>query len=143
MYWWNATFVEGFGPLYHKWHVDMMRYIHQLATENNMTTASRPKNFLSSNELLMLYRVVMDANTGVDNLKQHYAAWLLSWCTGTRPGSITVGKGYGKNDELTTGLPRGVDETLRWSDIEWVKNEVSHRCRHQLHSGVKYPSSPY
>ena len=101
-----------------------MKFIHQIATTQRLTTASRPKHFLSENELLMLFQVVMDADRGVKNLKQHYAAWLLAWTTGCRPGSITVGRGYGKDDMMTDGTPRGVDETLRWSDVEFLKNKA-------------------
>ncbi len=101
-----------------------MSFIHQLATIKALTNISRQKNFLSSDELLMLFRAVMNTTSGVDDWKQCYAAWLLAWGTGARPGSIAVGDGYSAEDTLSDGSLRGHDETLRWKDITWLKNKV-------------------
>jgi hypothetical protein len=32
-YWWNALFLDDFGTIYHKWHVTLMKWIHQVATD--------------------------------------------------------------------------------------------------------------
>ncbi|KAI8937069.1 hypothetical protein NX059_006288 [Plenodomus lindquistii] len=128
LYWWNALFVKDFSAIFISWHTSLMKWIHQLATHFTLSTASREKLLLTDEELSMLYRVIMSSQRGVDNSKQHFAAWLLAWTTGVRPGSITVTKGYGKGDTLSTGAVRTTDETLRWSDVQFFKNEDGRVC---------------
>lgn len=63
-------------------------------------------------------------DTGLDNWKQHYAAWLLSYITSVRPGSITVSPGYERGAELGAAhLRREDDETLRWQDVTFFRME--------------------
>ncbi|KAJ8116781.1 hypothetical protein OPT61_g1866 [Boeremia exigua] len=136
LYWWNYHFVQGFSTIFHKWHVKMMYFIHQIATTKSLTTVSLQKNFLSSNELLMLFGAVMNTTSGVDDWKQHYAAWLLIWRTGARPGLIAVADGYSAEDVLSDGSLRRYDETLRWNDVTWLKNkggQLSFRLKLRLH----------
>ncbi|KAI8940677.1 hypothetical protein NX059_001947 [Plenodomus lindquistii] len=123
LYWWNAHFVPNFSNIFISWHTRMMKWIHQIATHFALTTGSREKTMLTDEELTLMYRVIAGSTKGVLNSKHHYTAWLLAWTTGVRPGSITVTKGYAKGDLLATGAARSTDETLRWSDVEFFKNE--------------------
>jgi hypothetical protein len=141
-YWWNALFLDNFGTIYHKWHLTLMKWIHQVATEFQLLTMSYEKNNLTDTELSMMFRVVMDDSLkGVENYYQHYVVWVLAWVTATRPGSLTVSPGrcfdlpagygiyadnvtvgYAATDTLANGKARGFDETLRWSDVEFFKH---------------------
>jgi len=105
-----------------KWHSELLKWIHQVATQFQLSTSSFEKNLLTDAELLLLYRAVTAATTGVDNAMQHYNIWLLAWGTGARPGSMVVAEGYGRSGRLSTGEARGVDETLRWEDVQFFKH---------------------
>jgi hypothetical protein len=63
-------------------------------------TASYAKYNLSDPELALIFRFIMQQDYGVANLKQHWAAMLLAWITGSRPGSFTVSHGYSKGTSL-------------------------------------------
>lgn len=55
-----------------------MKWIHQVATEFSLLTAFFKKEHLADTEISMLFRVVLDSTTGVQNLEQQYAAWCLA-----------------------------------------------------------------
>lgn len=141
-YWWNALMIDNFGIVYHKWHVSLTKWIHQVATEFKLSTGSWKKNSLTDAELSILFRVVMDSTIDADNMKQHYVAWCLSWITSVRPSSITVSPGYSATDTLPNGDLRGVDGTLRWSDIEWFK-DAGRICFRLTVRFIKGSQDPY
>jgi hypothetical protein len=86
--------------MWQRWHEEVSRHIAQVALQEGLGTKAWKKNNLSDSELVMLFRYIMDQRYGVANLKQHWAAILLVFLTGARPGSFTVTPGYHKGASL-------------------------------------------
>jgi hypothetical protein len=100
LYWWASVLMEDFNIIWQKWHEEVSRHIHYLAVKYGLGTASYAKYNLSDPELALIFRFIMQQDYGVANLKQHWAAMLLAWITGSRPGSFTVSHGYSKGTSL-------------------------------------------
>ncbi|KAF1953205.1 hypothetical protein CC80DRAFT_507400 [Byssothecium circinans] len=95
-------------------------------------------------ELAIIFRFIMEQKYGVSNLKQHWAAMLLAWITAARPGSFTVCQGYEKGASLgVLGRVRDTDESLRWSDVEFVhmKVGIAVRITFRYHKGYRDPNA--
>jgi hypothetical protein len=94
LYWWSVRYIKGFSTIYHEWHTRLSGYICYTACDEDLSVLLRPKNNLTETELALFFARVMELEKGVENWKQHYAALLMAWATGARPGSFTVGTGY-------------------------------------------------
>ncbi|KAJ4305039.1 hypothetical protein N0V90_000568 [Kalmusia sp. IMI 367209] len=128
LYWWSSVLVNDFNLLWQKWHEEC---------------AVREKNNLSDGELVLIFRYIMEQRYGIANLKQHWAAMLLVWLTAARPGSITVAAGYQKGASLDVpDKVRAVNETLRWSDVEFLhmKGGIAVRVTFRYHKGYRDPN---
>lgn len=100
----------------------MVQHIHLLSRQMKLATSHRHKSFLGSSELHLLFRNLLKLQFGVENARQHYVAWVMSYMTSVRPGSITVAPGYEKGAPLgAEGLVRDEDATLRWKDCRFVQ----------------------
>jgi hypothetical protein len=126
LYWWAMRLVPNFVSIYGKWHADLTAWIHLIAITNELATTKYQKNNLTDSELSLFYDAIMKKTSdigNIDNIKQHFVAWLLAYFTAVRPGSMTVCKGYEKGASLGLhdGKTRPEDETLRWSDLKWVR----------------------
>lgn len=111
-----------FSTIFPAWHAQMVAHIHYLGHSYELETGHRPKNNLTDVELSLFYRQLFKLHQGAENWKQHYAAWVLIYITSTRPGSFTVAQGYEAGASLgASKLKRSVDETMRWSDVVFVR----------------------
>jgi hypothetical protein len=119
LYWWSARFIKTFSTIYHNWHITLQKWIHHVASEFQLPITFKRKNDLTDIEL----QTVMQSTVGVDNAKEHYAAWLLFRLTDVHLGSITASPRYSATDTSYSGKLRGVDETLHWPDIKWFQDE--------------------
>jgi hypothetical protein len=108
----------------------LLKFIHLVATHHELPSESWQKNVLTDAELSLMYQVVTQATTSVDNLQQHYNLWVLAWGTGARPGSLVLAEGYGRNDKKNDGTLRSTDATLRWSDVEFFRRVSLPVCRY-------------
>ncbi|CAN9083863.1 unnamed protein product [Alternaria alternata] len=142
LYWWASVLMEDFNIIWQKWHEEVSRHIHYLAVKYGLGTASYAKYNLSDPELALIFRFIMQQDYGVANLKQHWAAMLLAWITGSRPGSFTVSHGYSKGTSLgVAGKFRETDETMRWSDLKFVRMPLGIACQvtFRFHKGYRNP----
>lgn len=124
LYWWAVRFIPSFSTIHLRWHTQITAHIHLTAEEYQLPTECYEKNNLTEAELMLFYDAVSNMAGDAMNWKQHALAWSLVWCTGVRPGSITVAVGYHKGASLGfegSGHERQEDETLRWRDIEWIR----------------------
>ncbi|KAF7943856.1 uncharacterized protein EAE97_005926 [Botrytis byssoidea] len=113
LYWWAVRFIPGFLNDYGMWHSIITDHIAWLAVHHGLATENRQKNNLGDTELEVMYNYsIKQADS---NLLQHYFAYLVTFITSVRPGSITVCPNYEANKEK--GIL--IDETLRWSDVEF------------------------
>jgi hypothetical protein len=124
LYWWAMRLIPGFITIFGKWHSVLTAHIHLVAIEFELQTSKYEKHNLTDSELSLFYDAIEKSDEDIDNLKQHFVAWLLAYFTAVRPGSMTVCKGYEKG--ASYGLQdnrktRPNDETLRWSDLKWVR----------------------
>jgi hypothetical protein len=104
LYWWASVLMPDFNVIWQKWHEEVSRHIHYIAVKYNLGTTAHAKNNLSDAELALIFRFIMEQDYGVANLKQHWAAMLLAWVTGARPGSFTVSQGYHKGASLGNSI---------------------------------------
>lgn len=124
LYWWAIRLIPDFINIFGKWHSELTAHIHLVSIEFELQTVKYEKYNLTDSELNLFYDVISKSDDDIDNRKQHFVAWLLAYFTAVRPGSITVCKGYekgasyGLQDDRKT---RPEDETLRWSDLKWVR----------------------
>lgn len=72
----------------------------------------------------MFYRKILQMQTDVLNMKQHFVARAMPYITSVRRGSFTVCPGFQKGADIEGGIVQPADETLRWSDITFVKPEA-------------------
>jgi hypothetical protein len=124
LYWWCVRYIDDFYTVREKWDRETTAMIYLTAYSEGLSVKTHEKNDLGDGELAMMYKVVKHQVHGLDNWQQNYVAWMLSYVTGARPGSYTVGAGYEKNASLglrDTTIVRGEDETLRWKDLEWFR----------------------
>jgi hypothetical protein len=110
----------------HRRHNQLTAHIHYIAVKEGLSTRFHEKNNLTDTELAIMFRHITIQDHGIDNLKQHYAAWLLAFITGARPGSFTVGGGYHRDAPIGSSIlpnfpTRPTDETMRWKDIEFLR----------------------
>ena len=81
--------------------------------------------------------------TGLENWKQHYVAWMLVFITSVRPGSFTTCPGYEQGAFLADGkTQRTQDETLRWSDVDFFRVEgggIGFKINFQYVKGARNP----
>ncbi|KAH7344368.1 hypothetical protein BKA66DRAFT_579444 [Pyrenochaeta sp. MPI-SDFR-AT-0127] len=143
IYWWAVVLVKDFNSIWQQWHEEVNRHIQLLAVQESLSTRSWAKNNLSDGELVLIFRHICEQRYGVANLKQHWAAMLLTWLTGARPGSFTVAAGYQQGASL--GLPgrvRETSQTLRWSDVDFVnmKNGIAVRITLRYNKGFRNPN---
>jgi hypothetical protein len=116
--------IPNFINIFGKWHSELTAHIHLVAIDFELSACKYEKHNLTDSELSLFYDGILNSDEDVDNLKQHFVAWLLTYFTAVRPGSMTVCKGYekgasyGLQDDRRT---RPDDETLRWSDLKWVR----------------------
>lgn len=122
MYWWLVRLIPDFGSIYLRWHMVMNAVIHKAALDYNFETGFREKNELTDTELTLFWQEIQKIDSGTENWKQHYLAWLLVWVTSVRPGSFTTCYGYEKGSTISsTGAVRLTDETLRWKDVRFFR----------------------
>lgn len=90
--------------MWQPWHEEVSRHIRLVAVQESLSTRywNWKKNNLSDTELVLIFRYIREQRNGVANLKQHWAAMLLDWLTGARPGSFTVCPGYQKGASTGT-----------------------------------------
>ncbi|TGO15992.1 hypothetical protein BTUL_0033g00300 [Botrytis tulipae] len=113
LYWWAIRFILGFLNDYGVWHSIITDHIAWLAVHHGLATENRQKNNPGDTELEVMYNYsIKQADS---NLLQHYFAYLVTFITSVRPGSITVCPNYEANKEK--GIL--IDETLIWSDVEF------------------------
>ncbi|KAK7180359.1 hypothetical protein DPSP01_013128 [Paraphaeosphaeria sporulosa] len=142
LYWWACVLVDDFRLIWHAWHVEIIRHVHYLAVNEGLSNERWQKNNLSDGELALIFQQIMDQRYDVPNLKQHWAAILLAWTTAARPSSFAVAVGYEKGASL--GIPgkfRADDETLRWSDVNFVhaKGGIAVQVTFRFHKGYRNP----
>jgi hypothetical protein len=65
-----------------EFHTRVSRHIRLIAVEQELSIEHRQKNNLGTLELQMFYDQIKLENRGLDNLKQHYVAWVLAFITG-------------------------------------------------------------
>lgn len=92
----------------------------------NLGTLVYEKNELTDSELALFYAEIckLKHQPGYDNWRQHYVAWLLTYITGVRPGSLTVSCGYEKGAIVAEEEPpvrRAEDQCLRWKHVEFER----------------------
>jgi hypothetical protein len=103
LYWWAMRLVPDFMSIYSKWHADLTAWVHLSAIDCELQTMKYDKHNLSDSELCLFYDAIMKKTHGVgniDNVKQHFVAWLLAYFTAVRPGSMTGCKGYEEGASL-------------------------------------------
>jgi hypothetical protein len=105
LYWWASSLLPDFNLIWQKWHEEVSRHIHYVGVKYELGITTYRKNNLSDPELALIFRFIMEQDYGVANLKQHWAAMLITWITAARPGSFTVSKGYRKGTSLGTAIP--------------------------------------
>ncbi|KAF2002156.1 hypothetical protein P154DRAFT_574468 [Amniculicola lignicola CBS 123094] len=142
IYWWACALVKDFHLIWQSWHEEVSRHIHMIAVHESLSTQSWKKVNLSDVELVIIFKFIMEQQHGVANYKQHWAAMLLVWLTAARPGTIVVGEGYQKGASL--GRPdktRPVDETLRWSDVDFIHmmGGIAVRITFRYNKGYRNP----
>ncbi|KAF7886788.1 uncharacterized protein EAF02_003435 [Botrytis sinoallii] len=94
-------------------HCAVTSHIGWLAIYHNLSTEGHLKNNLNDVKLEVIYNYTTKEEDA--NLQQHYFAYLVTYITSVRPGSITVCAGYEADPERNIL----VDETLRWSDVDF------------------------
>lgn len=100
LYWWALRLVDDFQCIWLTWHAQVSAHVPFVATKLSLNSRSWEKNTISEPELALIYRFIMEQDSGMANLKQHWAAILLAWTTGARPGSFTVAEGYEKGASI-------------------------------------------
>jgi hypothetical protein len=113
LYWWALRFIPDFIRIFQTWDTQTYSHIHFLAIKNSLRTTSLEKHNLTDIELELFWNYTKSKRDA--NLQQHYLAYLLSYITSIRPGSISLGDGYEK--DTARGIER--DQTMRWSDIDF------------------------
>jgi hypothetical protein len=113
LYWWALRLIPTFMGIFTKWYTSTGDHIKWLAVQHAFKTTKMEKNNLTDVELDMFWRYTKSYKGA--NLQQHYFAYLITYITSIRPGSISVSSGHEK--DISRGIPR--DETLRWSDIDF------------------------
>lgn len=124
LYWWAMRLIPNFPSIFGKWHSELTAHIHLVAIQFELETRKYEKYNLTDSELSLFYDAILNSNEDVENLKQHFVAWLLAYFTAVRPGSMTVCKGYEKGASLGLSEDRKTrpeHETLLWSDLKWVR----------------------
>lgn len=145
--WWIKEFTPTFSTFQLLFETRTTRHIHMVAVKQNLSTEFREKNNLGEFELGMFYnQIMLEEHKRIDNFKQHYTAWVLSFITGARPGSFTVSPYYRKGAPLggavSDSMPaRAESHTLRWSDItfERMKNGIACRLTFRFLKGYQHP----
>jgi hypothetical protein len=99
------------------WHTRAISGIHRAALDYVLNRDWVSKNELTELELDLLWHHV--EQKGNDKIKQ-YLAWLLVYITLRRPGSLTVCDGYQEGAALPNTDHHEEDDTLRWSDLQFV-----------------------
>jgi integrase len=121
IYWWAMRMIPKFPTVLVNWQMLTNAHIGYLGVTMGLSREHRKKRNLTDAELEVLFEGVMSKTSSTANLKQHYLAWLLIWTCSARPGSFTVCPGYEEGSDLGTGMNRMEDETLRWSDVEFMR----------------------
>lgn len=80
--WWIKVFTPTFSTFRTEFHTRVSRHIRLIAVEQELSIEHRQKNNLGTLELQMFYDQIKLENRGLDNLKQHYVAWVLAFITG-------------------------------------------------------------
>jgi hypothetical protein len=76
-----------------------------------LTTGHLDKALLGRPFIALAYRQLLKMQDNVDNWKQYFLAWGMTYVTGVRPGSTTVCPGYGEGAALgLSGVVRDEDE---------------------------------
>lgn len=126
LHWLALRHVPNFASISSQWSSELTAYIHFIAKQFDDLQPSRyDRHKLTDSELSLFYEAIIEnADEDIDNTKQHFVAWLLAYFTAVRPGSMTVCNDYGKGarfGSIDNGKERPADETLRWSDLKWVR----------------------
>jgi hypothetical protein len=92
----------------------------------NLETRSYDKDEIADSELALILETVKSLHTspGFDNIRQHYTAWVLSYITAVRPGSITVVGGFEQGAPMSSAQGSAVykeEPTLTRSDVEFQR----------------------
>lgn len=131
--WWIRLFQPNFSAMQLHFHDRVSHHIHMVAVNQELSTDLREKNNLGEFELELFFNQLMLENTRIDNWKQHYIAWVLSFITGARPGSISVTphyrKGAAMGGAVSDSMPtRSESHTLRWSDVTFERMKDGIAC---------------
>ncbi len=144
MYWWIIRLIPDFISIYSYWHHISNAAIQKAALQYGFEKSFRPKHDLTGAELSLFWDQIPRFRVGLDNWKQHYAAWVTVWITSVRPGSLTTCVGYEKDSLLGDNKSRRAeDETLRWSDMQFFRlNDGGIGCKIQFRF-IKGARDPY
>jgi hypothetical protein len=113
LYWWALRLIPTFIWIFTSWHTFTSDHIHYLATRHSLKVTRMEKNNLTDTELELFWQYTKSQRDA--NLQQHYLAYILTYITSIRPGSISLSDGGEK--DIARGIMR--DETLRWSDVDF------------------------
>lgn len=94
LYWWGTRFISDMHAIYSQWNAFTTSHIQKEAINLGLSTSHYQKNDLSEMELSLMFKKMQTMTTGVENWKQHFIAWLMTYVCSVRPGSITVAPGY-------------------------------------------------
>jgi hypothetical protein len=123
--WWAIVLIPGFSVIADVFHTRVSRHIHMTAADLKLPTEVRAKNILTDSELELFFAQIMRETQRVASWKQTYVACVLAYITAARPGSFLVTKGYSQGAPMGgaggVGLHRAESHTLRWKDIEWIR----------------------
>ncbi|KAK4569751.1 hypothetical protein LTR86_002720 [Recurvomyces mirabilis] len=102
----------------------LVSHIHLLGLKHGLEGSHRVKNNLGRAEIKMFFRQLLEQSQQVENWQQNFVVWVLIYMTSVRPGSVTVSPGYEQGASLgASGLTRPTDETLRWSDLTFMRHD--------------------
>jgi hypothetical protein len=121
-WWWAVRAIEDFSSIWLQRHARMTATVTLLGIKYDLETTHLPKNNLTDAELVLFFKQLFKFETGMAKWKLHYLAWVFTYITGVRPGTITIAPGYGKGgDTGVAGVFVREDQTLRWEDVSFTR----------------------
>lgn len=113
---------EDAGRIFPIWIRTLDALCHKMASENQLSTVKRDKNYFGVPEMQLLLSRLSIVTHKTDWWKQHYVAWALTLMTGARPSSLAV---TDTKDNSGKDIPVDEQQCLRWRDIEFLPNHDS------------------
>jgi hypothetical protein len=96
---WAWDYIENFYAIYPLWDREIKNHIVGIGNHLKLETKHYVKNNLADSNISLFFRQLWKYRHGLDNWKQRYLAWNLTYMTGVRPSSITVAPGYEKDSQ--------------------------------------------